>query len=112
MDAAAIIFSYCQLMMKAINELPVLCKSRNTTQQHKNACNKSFNHYFVYRADQYLAFFGKAGVGTCFGGLVFSCCITISIAFSNCGSCPPITSEGHCSTSTSGGVPTFSIPKP
>src|SRR5436190_3195754 len=59
-----------------------------------------------------LAFFGKAGVGTCFGGLLFSCCIIISIAFSNCGSCPAITSAGHCSTSTSGGVPTFSMPKP
>lgn len=60
----------------------------------------------------FLTLTGKAGVFIFFGGLAFSCCMMMSMAFSSCGSRPAITSAGHCSTSTSGGVPTFSMPKP
>ena len=46
------------------------------------------------------------------GGCFSSSSRTISIAFSSCGSLPAITSAGHCSTSTSGGTPSFSTTQP
>src|SRR5687767_6416009 len=51
---------------------------------------------------------GYGGRDTLAGGFFFSSAITTSIAFSSCGSRPAITSAGVCSTSMSGGTPSFS----
>jgi hypothetical protein len=48
---------------------------------------------------------GRFGV---FGGFFFSSASAISIAFSNCGSRPAMTSAGRISTSISGATPSFS----
>ena len=53
---------------------------------------------------------GSAGRFGLTGGFFCSPSIAIAIAFSSCGSWPAMTSAGVCSTSTSGGTPTFSTP--
>src|SRR5207253_8775925 len=50
---------------------------------------------------------GNGGRCAGFGGFLRSSSRTIWIAFSSCGSLPAITSAGVCSTSPSGGTPTF-----
>lgn len=105
------------------------CKSTRIVNFHFHTNPKSISYFILTKKVKHkdflcltflkesIAFYlrtltGYDGVFICFGGLAFNCSITISIAFSNCGSLPFITSAGHCSTSISGGVPTFSMPNP
>jgi hypothetical protein len=46
------------------------------------------------------------------GGFFFSSSMTTWMARSSCGSCPAMTSAGVCSTSMSGGTPSFSTTQP
>ncbi len=55
---------------------------------------------------------GYAGRVGCAGGFFFSSSRATAIARSSCGSRPAITSFGVCSTSMSGGTPSFSTTQP